>query len=105
MMQDDELDALMRTARRAYHAPPEPPLDAMWQEVERQTFDVPSLGAGGRRMLSFRFASLAAAAALVIGVGIGRLSSTLGKADAGHLVATSRDTTTRSSLPAPRSDA
>jgi hypothetical protein len=89
MMQDDELDTVMREARRGYHAPPEPPLDAMWKSIERQAFDVPALGTRQTRMLSFRVASLAAAATLMIGVGIGRLSrdSRLGTRDSAVVTA------------------
>jgi hypothetical protein len=77
MMPDEELDTLLRDARRSYHAPPEPPLDAMWSQIERTHFGSPLSLAGARpvRMLSFRLASMAAAAALVMGVGMGWLAA------------------------------
>jgi hypothetical protein len=100
MMQDDDLDTLMREARRGYHPPPEPPLDAMWKSIERQAFDVPSLGTRPGRMLSFRLASMAAAASLIIGVGLGRLSreSGIGNRESGVVA-----TAVESRVPSPES--
>ncbi len=72
MLRDEELDDLLRDARRTYNTPAEPPLDAMWAEVERTAFARPTTRwSGARRSLSFRAASLAAAATLTIGVGLG----------------------------------
>lgn len=65
----DRFDDLLREALRSYNNPPgdrEMPLDDMWRSIEAQAF--PS-----RRR--FRYAPwLGVAAALVIGIGIGRLS-------------------------------
>jgi hypothetical protein len=72
MLRDDELDDLLRDARRTYNTPADPPLDAMWAEVERAAFAPAKTRWGGaRRSLSFRAASLAAAATLTLGVGLG----------------------------------
>ena len=86
-MMDDQLDERTREALRGYRVPPEPPLDAMWEAIEERHFGAPVValvdraktrGAGRRRT---RFASpswsvlvAGVAAALVIGVGVGRLS-------------------------------
>jgi hypothetical protein len=77
----DELnpfDQVLREASRAYNCPPEEgdmPLDAMWNSIETQAFP-----ATHRRT---RYAQwLRIAAALVVGLGIGRLSFSLGRRDA-----------------------
>jgi hypothetical protein len=66
----DRFDDLLRDALRSYNRPPderELPLDDMWRTIETQAFP-------GRRRAP-RYASwLRIAAALVIGVGIGRVS-------------------------------
>ncbi len=67
----DSFEELMRDASRTYHAPPEPPLDDMWRSIEREHF-----GASAPRTTIFTRSSVATAAgiaaALVIGVGVGR---------------------------------
>ena len=70
----DRFDDLLHDALRSYHHPPadrEMPLDDMWRSIEAQAF--PS-----RRRS--RYAQwLGIAAALVIGIGIGRLSLVVGR--------------------------
>jgi len=80
---DRELDRLLADMRRSYNPPPAPPLDEMWGRIERQTFgargDLRSGWAGrflptagrGRRLAWW----MGMAAALVAGVGIGRLTA------------------------------
>jgi hypothetical protein len=66
----DWLDELLRDAARTYNRPPDDsrmPLDDIWREVDAQVF-----GAGRRTRP--RAYWLAIAAALVVGIGIGRLS-------------------------------
>lgn len=70
----DRFDDLLQDALRSYNHPPderEIPLDDMWRSIEAQAFP-------GRRVS--RYAQwLRVAAALVIGVGIGRLSLARGR--------------------------
>jgi hypothetical protein len=70
MSEHDELDDTIRAALRAYRSPPEPPLEEMWRTIEARQF-------GARPVVRRRpWRSiptwLAAAATLVMGVGIGR---------------------------------
>lgn len=80
-MTDDRLQQLMAEARESYRVPAEPPLDAMWTRIEREHFDA-SVEASAIETTSRRawrrgwWAPLVAAAAtLVIGVGIGRVTA------------------------------
>jgi hypothetical protein len=74
----DRFDELLRDATRAYNRPPderEMPLDDMWGSIEAQSFP--------RTRRVTRYAQwLRIAAALVIGVGIGRLSFVIGQRSA-----------------------
>ena len=75
---NDRFEALLRDAAATYNPPPderEMPLEAMWRAVETQAFS--TKGAPQRRMVIFgarlrRYAPIAAA--LIVGIGIGRLS-------------------------------
>lgn len=84
MRQDDlhDLQDLLRDAARTYNRAPEPPLDAMWRAIE------PSLGQ--RRWTRQWSVWGAIAAALLVGVGLGRLTAsravTTGQAPA-HVLA------------------
>lgn len=76
-MEDDRLDDLIRhTLAEAQH-PPEPPLDEMWARIERRVFDdaraTPMLHYDGSRLAGspWTVPSLVAAAALILGVGLG----------------------------------
>jgi len=67
---NDRVDDLLRDALRSYNTPPgdrEIPLDDMWGSIEAQAFP-------GRRRTPRYAHWFSLAAALVIGVGIGRLS-------------------------------
>lgn len=70
MNEHDELDQTLRTALRAYRTPPEPPLEEMWRTIEARRHGVRPITR--RRHWGAVPVWLAAAAALVIGVGIGR---------------------------------
>lgn len=70
-MTDDRLNELLDDARRTWPLPPEPDYQAMWGRIEREAF------AGVRRDArtpSWRVYSLGLAAALMLGIGLGRVS-------------------------------
>jgi len=71
MMDDNRFDELIRDLPRSFNPPPEPPLDEMWTTIEDAHFNAP-VPISPRRGLTSRAPWLAAAAALVVGVGIGR---------------------------------
>ena len=87
---DDELDERTREALRGYRVPPEPPLDQMWEAIEERHFGAPVVAlsdhgkAGDRAVRARRRGRLGApswsvlvagmAAALILGVGLGRMS-------------------------------
>jgi hypothetical protein len=86
-MKEDELDERTREALRGYRVPPEPPLDQMWQRIEERHFGAPVVSLADRATLSRRagrrwsFGSpswgvliAGIAAALIIGVAVGRMS-------------------------------
>ena len=70
-MDDDRFDEAIRDLPRDFNTPREPPLDEMWGVIEDAHFNSP---ASARRPggITSRTPWLAAAAALVIGIGIGR---------------------------------
>lgn len=67
---DKDLEQMLAEMRRSYNVPPAPPLDAMWGRIEGEQFGARSAVRGPRRMWW-----IGLAAALVVGVGIGRLTS------------------------------
>jgi hypothetical protein len=70
-MTEDRLNELLDDARRTWPLPPEPDYQAMWGRIEREAF------AGVRleqRTPSWRVFSLGIAAALMMGIGLGRFS-------------------------------
>jgi hypothetical protein len=83
-MTEDRFDKLMRDAAETFRRPPEPPLDEMWAEIEARSGlgSTPSMQpvtpiAHARR--GFHVPGwLAIAATLVIGIGIGRVSTSVG---------------------------
>jgi hypothetical protein len=80
----DPFDQLLREASRTYNHPPaerEMPLDAMWKSIEAQAFP-----ASRQRSRYAQWARIAAA--LLVGVGIGRLSLSLGRHDAAPVAST-----------------
>ncbi len=76
-MTEDKLDKLINSARETYRVPPAPDLEGMWGEIDAE-LDVRASGSRReqtRGAFAWRQAGLAAAAALVIGVGVGRWSA------------------------------
>ena len=87
-MSDEEMDERTREALRGYRVPPPPPLDAMWESIESRHFGTPVVSlvdreaARGRAERRWRLGApswsvlvAGVAAALVIGVGMGRMSN------------------------------
>jgi len=80
-MKEDQFEALMRDAARTYRKPPQPDLDGMWTEIERETWGAPAT-IQPARIEARRFgggtraSGWLAAATLVIGIGLGRASTT-----------------------------
>lgn len=69
-MDENRFDEVLRDLPRSFNNPPEPPLDEMWGVIEDAHFDSPASTARQGGMAS-PAPWLAAAAALVIGIGIG----------------------------------
>lgn len=91
-MTEERLNELLDDARRTWPVPPEPDYQAMWGRIEREAF------AGVRnnaRTPSWRVFSIGLAAALMMGIGLGRFS---GKdAPAPTVAAVATDTATPAS--------
>jgi hypothetical protein len=77
-MDENRFDEVLGDLTRSFNNPPEPPLDEMWGVIEDAHFNSPASVSRPRGMSS-RAPWLAAAAALVIGIGIGHYIP-LGKA-------------------------
>src|SRR6185503_1115661 len=84
-MTDEELDERTREALRGYRVPPEPPLDAMWEAIDERHFGAPvvslvdrakSRGTNARWRGAPSWGVLVAgiAAALILGIALGRMS-------------------------------
>lgn len=73
-MTDERLDALLNDAKSTYRVPPEAPVDAMWSAIDEAIAPVrvTSIDAPRRRDGRWGLAVGAAAAAFVLGVGLGR---------------------------------
>jgi hypothetical protein len=99
-MTDHRLNELLDDASRTYRVPPEPDLDAIWAEVEKEAF-------GGRSRFrtawphapSWRVFTMAIAASLMVGVGLGRVAM---KSTSATRIAVTPDAAapSRTSLPA-----
>lgn len=68
----DWFDHAMREAAGSYRVAPEPPLDEMWAEIEQAHFDGRARPGLRRRLSAWLVPAIGIAAALVLGVGIGR---------------------------------
>ena len=89
-MTHHRFDDLMRDAAESYRRPPEPPLDQMWQAIERELATSTVEGESeptastwahrGSRRMRFITRALPIAATLIIGVAIGRGTAGMGKA-------------------------
>jgi hypothetical protein len=96
--QNDRFDDMLDHALQLYNRPPgerQIPFDRMWRSIEMQAF--PESRRASRRLQWFGIA-----AALLIGIGIGRLSSLVGRPRAGAMpngVAASQHVATRSDQP------
>ena len=86
-MDENRFDEVLRDLPQSFNNPPEPPLDEMWGVIEDAHFNSPASIPRSSGMTS-RAPWLAAAAALVIGVGIGHYVS-LGKKPASNTSSTS----------------
>ena len=69
-MDENRFDEIVTELPRSFNNPPPPPLDEMWAVIEDAHFNAPAAAAPSRGAMSSA-PWLAAAAALVIGVGIG----------------------------------
>ena len=70
-MDENRFDDVVRGLPRTFNEPPAPPLDEMWAVIEDKHFNAAKSTTAGLRPRSFA-PWLAAAATLVIGIGIGR---------------------------------
>jgi len=75
-MDDERLDRLIRQTLEKSRLVPEPPLDEMWVQIERRAFGATGSPHVPTRVLPWResrwtVSALAAAAALIVGVGLG----------------------------------
>ena len=77
-MEEEHLDGLIRSILAESRRSPEPPLDEMWAHIERKTFDesprrgtIVAMPARWSRWSRWATPAIAAAAALLIGVGLG----------------------------------
>jgi hypothetical protein len=69
-MDENRFDEIVTELPRSFNSPPAPPLDEMWAVIEDAHFNAPSAVVPARRPM-FNTSWLAAAAALLIGIGIG----------------------------------
>jgi len=75
-MTDERLKELLDDAARTYRVPPEPDLAAIWSDVAEEAFsDHPRWRRPWTRSPSWRVFSVAMAATLILGVGLGRFIS------------------------------
>src|SRR5262249_21836056 len=104
IMKEDRFEALMRDAARTYRKPPQPDLDGMWSEIERESWGAVATTPPARieaRWFGTRASGWLAAATLVIGIGLGR-ASTVMKHDAAS--AKPQEVASNSSMAPVRSD-
>src|SRR6266576_1683457 len=77
MMDDNRFDDVLQDLPRSFNTPPEPPLDEMWTVIEDAHFNAP-VPISATRGLTSRALWFAAAAGLVIGIGVGRYLAWIG---------------------------
>jgi hypothetical protein len=73
-MTEERLNELLDDARRTWPLPPEPDYQAMWGRIERESFGARRPDVGAARTPSWRTFSLGLAAALMMGIGLGRFT-------------------------------
>lgn len=75
-MQDEEFDNWLRNSARTYNEPPAPDVEGMWAEIEKQHFNksTPITAVTPLRAPWWNSGWMRVAAALVVGVGLGRVS-------------------------------
>jgi hypothetical protein len=71
MMDEKRFDEVLQNLPRSFNPPVQPPLDDMWAVIEDAHFNAPA-SVSSTRGTTWGVPWLAAAAALVIGIGIGR---------------------------------
>ena len=75
-MNDEHLDKLIASARDSYRVAPEPQLDTMWAAIDAELSGAPTRWQVTQRSTRWGIVGIAAAAMLVLGVGLGRWSAT-----------------------------
>lgn len=83
-MDDQRFNELMREAAPSFREPPAPPLEAMWASIERDHFGVP---ARQRPWQHWYAPVIGMAATLLLGIGIGRVTSNPAQVPSAPLVA------------------
>ncbi len=78
-MTHDRFDELMDDAATSYRRPPEPPLDEMWAEVERGLKNAARGTSDAPTPRRYAVRAIQIAATLVVGIAIGRASTSFGK--------------------------
>jgi hypothetical protein len=82
-MTDEHFERLLHDAARTYHAPPEPDIDAMWQAIESEisvrSHTHLAVHSTSLKHAWARSSSVRIAAALVVGVVLGRASMVVGR--------------------------
>ncbi|HWJ41032.1 MAG TPA: hypothetical protein VNT29_07855, partial [Candidatus Limnocylindrales bacterium] len=68
-MDENRFNDVIRELPRSFNEPPPPPLDEMWTVIEEAHFDAP-VSISKPRGFASRAPWLAAAAALVLGIGL-----------------------------------
>ena len=84
-MDDQRFDDLMGEAAPSFREPPAPPLEAMWAHIEREHFGVPARQRPWQRWYA---PVIGMAATLLLGIGIGRMTSTQAATAAGGAMVT-----------------
>lgn len=86
-MNDDELDRVLNSVRETYRVPPEPPLETMWTAIDERLMSSPARWSLPRRAAPWALIGLAAAAALVMGIGVGRYTAAPASLESARTVA------------------
>jgi hypothetical protein len=101
-MNDQEFDGLVERMKQEHHTPPPVPRDRMWARIEAARHGRPVRTPQPSAWRRWGRPALAAAAVLVLGFSIGRMST---RPDAGPLVADAETVTPPAAARAPRTEA